>query len=676
MRKIFYITLVALGALHAQPVVAPTPDQVGSPRGENSGNYNITNSFEFGYRWSLVGGDLGEYRSDVNYGNGLRLLSSSLSVDSKDGHGHYFDQILLSTLGLGNDPYQSVMLRVQKNGLYRYDMSWRLNAYYNPGLTVAGGLHQVDTVRRIQDHDLTLLPQSHYRLRVGYSRNTQDGPALATSEEFDNTSTGLPVFANIRRSWNEYRLGADLDFAGFRFTVLRRWDFYKEDTSNSASGVVSAVSVGSLTDPTVLQTFTKAAPVHGRNPGWLGNLTATHKHWAMNARMSYLMGRNDFALSEFAAGINRFSSPDTRQIAVLGNASRPFVAGDLNFSLFPTSKLTIINNTSVNNLRINGPSSYTDVTNGINSGDTVFFRYLGIRYITNSTDINYQLENWVGFYAGYAYTDRLVRTIEGFSLPAFANSATNDGYETVNLLHSGVAGVRFRPWKALTANLEAEIGRANQPLTPVSDANYHSLGGRIDYRTRKLQLHTQYRQFYNVNAPVFYSAYSAHSRNYTASASWSMRNWLSLDASYAKIHLDSIAGIAFFTGAARPTLQAGTSLFMSNVHAGNLGARFSLARRADLFVGYSITKDTGDGRQTAANGINPATDPAGALVASVQTFPLSYQSPYVRLSIRISPKMRWNVGYQFYNYNEQFQLFNQFQNFHANNGYTSVLWTF
>ncbi len=49
--------------------------------------------------------------------------------------------MLLNTLGLGNDPYESASLRVQKNGLYRYDMLWRLNDYSNPGLTVAGGLH-------------------------------------------------------------------------------------------------------------------------------------------------------------------------------------------------------------------------------------------------------------------------------------------------------------------------------------------------------------------------------------------------------------------------------------------------------------------------------------------------------------------------------------------------------
>ena len=117
----------------------------------------------------------------MNYRNGLRLLGSSLSIDSKDGHGHYFDQILLHTMGLGNDPYQSAILRIQKNQLYRYDMTWRLNDYYNPGLTVAGGLHRMDTVRRTQDHEILLFPQSGFRVRAGYSSNTQDGPTLATS---------------------------------------------------------------------------------------------------------------------------------------------------------------------------------------------------------------------------------------------------------------------------------------------------------------------------------------------------------------------------------------------------------------------------------------------------------------------------------------------------------------
>src|SRR5579863_8813101 len=78
------ITLAAVGALQAQQVVAPTTEQVGSPRGENTGDYNITQSFETGYRFALIGGDQGEYRSDVKYGNGIRLFGSSFTMNSRD----------------------------------------------------------------------------------------------------------------------------------------------------------------------------------------------------------------------------------------------------------------------------------------------------------------------------------------------------------------------------------------------------------------------------------------------------------------------------------------------------------------------------------------------------------------------------------------------------------------
>src|SRR5262249_13420321 len=283
----------------------------------------------------------------------------------------------------GNDPYEYAIPRIQKNGLYRYDLTWRENQYFNPGLAVAGGLHQMDTVRRLQDQEILLFPQSHYRLRFGDSRNVQDGPPLSTSEKFDNNSTGLPIFAGIRRTWNEYRIGGDAEWRGFRFTVLRRWDYYKEDTPYRAFGVVSAASVGAANDLTVLQTFNRSAPVHGRNPGWLGNLTGAHKHWAMNARISYTDGHNAFALAETATGLNRFGSATNRQIAVLGSADRPFVAGDFNLSIFPTNKLTVVQTVSVNNLRISGPSSYTEVVNGSNSGETLFFRYLGILNISD-----------------------------------------------------------------------------------------------------------------------------------------------------------------------------------------------------------------------------------------------------------------------------------------------------
>ena len=71
-----------------------------------------------------------------------------------------------------------------------------------------------------------------------------------------------------------------------------------------------------------------------------------------------------------------------------------------------------------------------------------------------------------------------------------------------------------------------------------------------------------------------------------------------------------------------------------------------------------------------------ATDPVSLVFAPVQTFPLNYQSPMARLSVRLNPKLQWNAGWQFYNYHEDFGLLSFYQGYHANMGYTSLTWAF
>jgi len=105
MRRILIASFLLQGLLSAQDTVAPTTDErVGPLRGENKGDYNIVQSWEFGYRFASLGGNQDKYRSDVNYRDGIRLLNSSLTVNSKDGHGKWFDEIALSRRGEGNRP--------------------------------------------------------------------------------------------------------------------------------------------------------------------------------------------------------------------------------------------------------------------------------------------------------------------------------------------------------------------------------------------------------------------------------------------------------------------------------------------------------------------------------------------------------------------------------------------
>lgn len=683
-----------LSAAHAQEVVAPTPEKVGPPLGENTGDYNITQSYELGYRFSSIGGDMDQYRSVVNYGDGLRLLGSSLTVNSKDGHGRWFDEITLNTTGLGNDPYQSATLRVEKNGLYQYNMTWRLDDYVNPGLTISGGQHFMDTTRTLQDHDLTLLPQSKIRFHIGYSRNSDSGPALSTAQDFNVSGEAFPIFENVKQQFNEYRLGMDGDFAGFHFTLLRRWEYYKDDSPYTSAGVFAAMNPN---DSTVLQQFSRPQRLRGRSPTWMGNVFTRRRLWAMTARATYTKGVGAYAMNEFAGGIGQFGSPVTRQIAVGGDADRPDFIGDLVLNFFPTSKLTLTSNTSVDNRRIVGDSLYSEVDTGINLGTTLSFQYLGDRTVVSSNDIDYRFNKWLGAYGTYNYSDRSVSTIQGEGLFQIPGSFGAANYEVTNVLQAGVVGVRIRPIQPLTINLEGEIDRSNHPLTPQSPAHFQTLNGRVTYRLKNLQLFGQYKEIYNANPQFGFLIASSHSRNYTANASWAPKSWFTLDASYSQQHIDTDSFLAFFAGLSGSQLTTGQSIYLSNLHSGSLGAHLGIGRRADLYLGYSIVKDPGDGRSAPSpsisgllfgtiggpivtggrqSGLPVNPDPTVPLLESVQTFPVTYQSPLARLSIKISPKVRWNVGWQFYDYWEMFHIFGFNQNFHANTGYSSVLWSF
>lgn len=655
-------SLILAGAGYSQPTVAPTPEPVGPAQGATWNGYNIVDSFETGYRFRTFGGSFDQYRSTINYGDGVRLLSSFLTINSKDGHGKFFDEIVLTTQGLGNDPYESATLRIQKNGLYRYDMVWRLNDYFNPGLRTGGaaGLHLLDTEYTTQDHDFTLFPQSNFKFFLGYSRGDQNGPALSSIQLFDARGNIFPLFENVRRVHNEYRLGNEFKLFGVRVNWLHGWDDFKED-SNYLSGPNAGDQPA---NPSTLTSFRRTEPMHGTSPYWRVGLFTERKYFSANGRFTYVSGNRDFVLDETAFGTSRFGAAMNRQVLTFGKAQRPTLAANLTLSFFPTSKLTIVNHTAGNNIRIDGNSIWSQFDNGTQSLSYLVFEFLGIRTIANETQANYQAARWLGLYGGYQYSDRQIRSIEETNV---SGNIFNAPSEQTNRLNSGVLGIRLRPAKGLTVILNGEIGRANRPLSPLSERNYHTLGARVLYKARQFQFSAASQANYNANS-VSLSTFSSHARTYGADAAWTPRAWFSLDAGYSKLHLDTLGGIAYFAGG--KFVPSDESLYISNLHTANLTARFALGKRADFFAGYSHTQDTGDGRSTILGSQSINTLP-GFLAA--QTFPLTYRSPLARFSLRLTEKLRWNVGYQYYGYNERFYNGDDFR---AHTGYSSILWSF
>jgi hypothetical protein len=248
-----------------------------------------------------------------------------------------------------------------------------------------------------------------------------------------------------------------------------------------------------------------------------------------------------------------------------------------------------------------------------------------------------------------------------------AGTPSGSPYDQTDQQRSGTVGIRLRPYKGLTVLFGGEIGTDDHPLTPAAGKTYHALNGKIQYRVKKLSLSANAQSNYRFT-PVTLSAYSSQSRTYSANGSYTPNEWLTFDAGYSRLHIYSLGAIAYFENL--QLVQGESSLYLSNINAINFGARFAIAKRGELYLGYNSVQDVGDGRSTP-DGAGIAS--ANPVFQSIQTFPVAFESPMARLSVRLREKLRWNLGYQYYGYREKFY---PAQDFRANTGYSSLTWSF
>jgi len=244
-----YVGLLSL-ALTSSAAPQSVPQ---SPEGIDSGNYNIRQTIEFGYRNSDISGNLANYGTFVGLNSGVRLFEQSLDVRSLNHDGLFFDTLSMYSFGYGGDPNDITRLRLGKNkwydfrGSYRRDKyPWNYNLFANPlnsassspSVPITNSLHALYLVRRMSDFDLTLLPQSRVRFRLGYTRNIQEGPSFTTFggatllDPPTGFGTQTQLFQNWKTTLNAYHFGVD-------FQVLQKTSihydqflqYFKQDTS-------------------------------------------------------------------------------------------------------------------------------------------------------------------------------------------------------------------------------------------------------------------------------------------------------------------------------------------------------------------------------------------------------------------------------------------------------------
>lgn len=684
---------------------AETPAASATQVGEDAGDYSVISSMEFGYRGLRVGGDLNKYQSDLNYKAGPRVFDSSLLARQKPGtDAKLFDTFLITTTGWGADPYGHVRVNAEQSRWYRFDGNFRRFRYYNnlnnlanpafnfyaPGTPSTNpnlGQHAYDTRQKLGDFDLTLLPKNNrVKFTIGYSPERWSGPAFTT---YHVGGDDFMLLSQARSRANNWRLGTDFKLGPVDISFLQGWRHYRDDSFIDTTGQ-NLGNNPALTNA-FLTSLTRNNPVRGNiSFSRFSAHTLVAKKLDITGRLIYTRSKTDYGFFESFTGNNintrvtgALNPPNILKFGsynIFGGATRPNTLGDLGATFLATDKLRISNTFRFESFQINGGSVYNASfflarTTGTNVAPVLlnnFDAYSITKYrrIQNTIEADYQFNDRYSVHFGYRYGTRRVEKFEnGFNLAPNQPTlipAANRFEEETNHTHAVLGGFKLRPVKNWTVYFDAERGSADNVFTRVGNYDYTNIRARSRYApTRKLSFNLSLITRNNSNPSEFDGvtlenfAVDIKRRIFSSTVDWAPTSRLSFGAGYNFNWVNSDADIAFYINNVR---RNGTSLYFMRNNYFFFDTTAQLHKRVTLFAAYRINKDTGQGDRRASL--------ADALL--VTSYPMSYQSPEARLAVRLNRWLDWNVGYQYYNYNESFLISPRPQNYHAHLPYTSL----
>ncbi len=696
-----------------QPSPSPSPGkseytETPAETGEKAGAFTVISSLEFGYRGLRVDGDLNKYQSDLNYKAGPRIFDSSFLLKSTDSKGGLFDTLLASSTGWGADPQGNLRVSVEQPKWYRFDATYRrfkyfrfLNTFANPNWVFSPttfnvppksttGEHGYNTRVKLGDFDLTLLPKNRWiRFNVGYSPERYSGPAFTNYHVGGNE---FMLLSELRSRANDFRVGADGKLGPLNFSFLQGFRRFRDD-----SAIDQGVTPGINLNPAAasLTSFDRNEPARGSvNYTRFSLQTLIAKKLDITGRIIYSKAKQNYVSVESFTGLNwntRITgfppSPPAAtpnilnlgQYTLNGDSERPNWLGDVGLTWLATDKFRLSNTFKVETFEINGAALFADffsLTRGAIT-DTIGFSNRDVntrteyRKIQNTIEGDYQFNKDYSIHLGYRYGSRRIEeAISGFALNSNAPTPLVPEDETTkNNTHAILGGFKARPYKEWTLYFDAEHGTADNVFSRIGNYNYTNIRAKSRYKpTTRIALNLSVITKNNSNpseiAGVSLEDFgvSVKSRIFSSSLDWTATSRFSIATGYNYHWINSNSKLDYFFNSVQHLL--GNSLYFVRNNFFYVESVSRITPRVTLFTAYRINKDNGQGNRVA----DPTGNP-GTLVAS---YPMSFQSPEGRLAIKLHHRLDWNVGYQYYNYNESTIVGPRPQNYHAHLPYTSL----
>ena len=251
-----FLLVMAAAAFGQNPAqVAPAPEsQMSVPAG-----YSIHESVDLGGRMAEFRGSGAMYDTMVNLHTGPRVLGETFRLHALPGTKNTpLDDMQIFASGFGGDPNSFAKMDFSKSKYYEFSALFRRDRQYfdydllgNPGIpsgysipigpsTAPTGSYawpqirqspfMYNTVRRMTDTNLTLLPLSTFSFRFAYVKNIFQGPSLTPGgDAVAGQELLLQEFQ--RNSTDDFTGGVDWKpVRGTKLTFEEQVDHYKGDS--------------------------------------------------------------------------------------------------------------------------------------------------------------------------------------------------------------------------------------------------------------------------------------------------------------------------------------------------------------------------------------------------------------------------------------------------------------
>jgi hypothetical protein len=711
----------------------------GEPNGVSSGGYLIHSSGELGYRSTDISGSGNMYDTLVNLQQGPRFLDETLSMQSQAHQGLLFDNLYLNSFGWGGDPNNALRLRADKGKWYKLQGSFRRDQSFSdfdllanplnpststPTIQAQNSPHLFDTVRRMSDFDLTLLPQSRVSFRLGFSHNNMTGPSYSSIHE----GTDALLLQNWNTTMTSYRFGVDWKAAPRTVISYDQFlNYYKGDTDYQlASFAPALLSTGVPVELGLPIDTVNKEPCAGAPAGTpltvggvlTNNNCSAYFSYSRNQRIRtsapterLSMRSNNIQRLDLVASFS-YSSADmstpldenfaglitrTHTLAFNGtgtaSAKRISDVLDAEATLHLTQHLRLIQKFYFWAYRIPQNGNLTETDNNCTvpatctlltslsattptTTPTIALSSFNQTWKRSQTELAWDISKKAGARIGYRYGER--------SFNHFIDYLPGDLDHFVGLEKTALLGLWARPTHALRLNFDLEHTNYNAVFVRMSPRKEGRYRFQATYTPRPwATLGGSVNILQQSNADI-QTQYVGHNQNYGLTASLAPRERFGLDLAYnfnsviqnALICFNDTppAGVTlpFVTGANNNNCAGNdtannlmaNSYYTNHTNFGMAAIRFKPEKRVTANVGYSITSV--DGSVPQFNILQP--------LGSLQ---YKYQQPVANLSVDLGHGLAYNMGWNYYQYAEgSFVGPTAPRYFHANSVTESLRYTF